>query len=56
MRLGKVDANVDPFGTQNYGTAILIKRGAPRQASLAYVCVMDRNTGEFEVSGELTLR
>ncbi len=56
MRLGKVDVNVDPFGTQSYGTAILIKRGAPRQASMAYVCVMDKNTGEFEVSGELTLR
>jgi hypothetical protein len=56
MRLGKVDVNVDPFGTQSYGTAILIKRRAPRQASLAYVCVMDKNTGEVEVSGELTLR
>jgi hypothetical protein len=56
MRLGKVDVTVDPFGTQSYGTAILIKRGAPRQASLAYICVMDKNTGEFEVGGELTLR
>jgi hypothetical protein len=28
MGLGKVDVNVDPFGTQNDGTAILIKRGA----------------------------
>ena len=56
MSLGRVEVSVDPFGTQNYGTAILIKRGAPRQASLAYVCVMDKRTGEFEVSGELTLR
>jgi hypothetical protein len=55
-RLGKVDVTVDPFGTQSYGTAILIKRGAPRQASMGYVCVMDKNTGEFEVGGELTLR
>jgi hypothetical protein len=56
MRLGKVDVNVDPFGTQSYGTAILIKRRASRQASLAYICVMEKNTGEVEVSGELTLR
>jgi hypothetical protein len=56
MGLGKVDINVDPFGTQNYGTAVLIKRGAPRQVSLAYVCMMDKRTGEFEVGGELTLR
>jgi hypothetical protein len=56
MTLGKVDVSVDPFGTESYGTAILIKRGTPRQASQAYVCVMDKKTGEFEVSGELTLR
>jgi hypothetical protein len=55
MRLGNVDVSVDPFGTQSYGTAILIKRGAPRQARVAYVCVMDKKTGEFEVSEELTL-
>jgi hypothetical protein len=55
MRLGKVDVNVDPFGTESYGTAILMKREPPRQTRLAYVCVMDKKTGEFEVSGELTL-
>jgi len=55
MGLGKVEASVDPFGTQSYGTAILIKRGTPKQASLAYICVMDKQTGKFEVSGELTL-
>ena len=54
--LGKVDVSVDPFGTQSYGTAILFKRGASRQASLAYICVMDKKTGEFEVGGELTLQ
>jgi len=26
MSLGKVDVRVDPFGTESYGTAILIKR------------------------------
>ncbi len=56
MSLGKVVASVDPFGTQNYGTAILIKRGAPRQPNLAYVCIMDKKTGEFEVGGEVPLR
>jgi hypothetical protein len=56
MSLGKVEVNVDPFGTQNYGTAILIKRGSPRKPHLAYVCVMDKQTGEFELGGEMTLR
>jgi hypothetical protein len=53
--LGKVDVSVDLFGTQSYGTAILIKRGAPEQAKLAYICVMDKRTGKVEVGGELTL-
>ena len=56
MSLGQVEARVDPFGTQHYGTAILIKRGTPRPPNLAYVCVMDKQTGEFEVGGEMTLR
>jgi hypothetical protein len=54
--LGKVDVSVDPFGTQNYGTAILFKRGASRRASLAYICLMDKKTGEVEIGGELTLQ
>jgi hypothetical protein len=55
MSLGKVEVSVDPFGTQHFGTAILIKRGSPRQLKLAYICVMDKKTGEVEVGGELTL-
>ena len=56
MSLGRVEARVDPFGTQSYGTAILIKRGVPGTSSLAYVCVMDKQTGEFEIGGEMPLR
>ena len=56
MSLGRVEARVDPFGTHNYGTALLIKRGTPRTAELAYVCVMDKRSGEFEVGGEMTLQ
>lgn len=55
MNLGKVNVSVDPFGTQSYGTAIIIKRGASRQAKLAFVCVMDKKTGLVEISGELSL-
>jgi glycerate kinase len=55
MKLGKVNVSVDPFGTQSYGTAIIIKHGASRQAKLAYICVMDKKTGLVEVSGELSL-
>ena len=55
MSLGKLDVRMDPFGTQSYGTAILIKHGASKQARLAYVCVMDKKTGEVELGGELML-
>jgi hypothetical protein len=56
MNLGKVDVSVDPFGTQHYGTAILIKRAVSGPSNLAYVCIMDKKMGTFEVGGELPLR
>ncbi len=56
MSLGKVEASVDLFGTQNYGIAVLVKRRALGRPRLAYVCIMDKKTGEFEVGGEVPLR
>jgi hypothetical protein len=56
MSLGKVEASVDLFGTQNYGIAVLVKRGALGRPSLAYVCIMDKKPGEFETGGEMKLR
>jgi len=56
MGVGKVDAQVDPFGTQSYGTALLTKREGRRKPDTAYICVMNKQTGEFEIGGEMTLR
>ncbi len=56
MNLGKVEVSVDAFGTRNYGNAILIKRGALRQANLADVCVLAKGTGEVEDGEELALQ
>ena len=56
MGLGKVEINVDPFGSQSYGIAVLNKRGAGRKQNVAYVCVMDKKRGAFEIGGELPLR
>jgi hypothetical protein len=56
MGLGRIEINVDPFGSQSYGVAVLTKRGGGRKQNLAYVCVMDKKTGAFEIGGEFPLR
>jgi hypothetical protein len=56
MDLGKVDVVVDPFGTQSYGAAVLIQRRTAKIQNLAYVCIMDKKTGVFEVGGEFPLK
>lgn len=56
MGLRRIEVNVDPFGSQSYGIAILTKRGASRKQNVAYVCVMDKKRGAFEIGGELPLR
>jgi hypothetical protein len=56
MGLGRIEISADPFGSQSYGIAVLTKRGTDRRRNLAYVCVMDKKTGAFEISGEVPLR
>jgi hypothetical protein len=55
MAIGKVEAVVDPFGTQSHGVALLVGRGSAKRQKLAYVCMMDKRTKEFEIGGELPL-
>jgi hypothetical protein len=55
MGLGRIAINVDPFGSQSYGIAVLTKRGGDRKQNVSYVCVMDKKTRVFEVSGEFPL-
>lgn len=38
------------------GIAVLTKRGAGRKQNVAYVCVMDKKRGAFEIGAELPLR
>ena len=56
MGLGRIEISADPFGSQSYGIAVLTKRGGDRRRNLAYVCVMDKKTGAFEIGGEVPLR
>lgn len=54
--LGRIEINVDPFGSQSYGIAIVTKRGADRKQNVSYICIMAKKTGAFEISGEVLLR
>jgi hypothetical protein len=56
MGLGRIAININPFGSQSYGIAVLTKRGGDRKQNVAYVCVMDKKTGAFEIGGEVPLR
>ena len=54
--LGRIEINVDPFGSQSYGIAVVTKRGADRKQNVSYVCIMDKKTGAFEMGGEIPVR
>jgi hypothetical protein len=56
ISLERIEINVDPFGSQSYGVAVLTKRGGRKRQIVAYVCVMDKKTGAFEIGGEVPLR
>jgi hypothetical protein len=45
-------AKVDPFGTENYGVALItgtLKKGV---GPASVICVMDKKTGKVELGGE----
>ncbi|MGF9760744.1 hypothetical protein AAII07_36715 [Microvirga sp. 0TCS3.31] len=54
--LGRIEINVDPFGSQSYGIAIVTKCGAGRKQNVSYVCIMDKKTGAVEMGGEIPLQ
>ena len=48
----KATAEVDPFGTETYGTALVsgtLKKGLGEERA---ICVMDKKTGKAELGGE----
>jgi hypothetical protein len=42
---------VDPFGSPNYGLAIIIGKYKRTEARLTYVCVVDKETQAVELGG-----
>ena len=62
QNLGQVDVEVDPFGSESYGLALLVtgRKGKARNAGTdrgrAFLCVMDKRSGKAEIGSELPLR
>ncbi|WP_378132281.1 hypothetical protein [Chelatococcus sp. GCM10030263] len=60
--LGQVDVEVDPFGSESYGLALLVtgRKGQTAKAGgdqgRAFLCVMDKRSGKAELGTELPLR
>jgi hypothetical protein len=44
---------VDPFGTENYGVAILTGKAAGADATVSSICVYDKKSQAAEIGGEL---
>jgi hypothetical protein len=62
QNLGPVDIEVDPFGSESYGLALLVtgRKGGGKKAEAgqdrAFLCVMDKRSGKAEIGTELPLR
>lgn len=44
---------VDPFGSERFGLAILSGKAKGADATVSYLCVMDKQTGAAELGSEL---
>jgi hypothetical protein len=44
---------VDPFGTENYGVAILTGKAVGADATVSSICVYDKKSHAAEIGGEL---
>jgi hypothetical protein len=51
--LEAAESVVDPFGSENFGLAILTGMAKGGDASVSYICVMDKQTGSVELGSEL---
>lgn len=46
-------ATVDPFGSENYGLALIRGKAEGADADIAAICVYDKKTKAVEIGGEL---
>ena len=46
-------AAVDPFGSESFGLAVLSGKARGGDATVSYICVMDKQSGTVELGSEL---
>ena len=44
---------VDPFGSESYGLALVTGKARGADVEIASICVFDKQTGAVEIGGEL---
>ncbi|MDP2120978.1 MAG: hypothetical protein Q8S27_10135 [Hoeflea sp.] len=44
---------VDPFGSESFGLAVLSGKARGAEATVSYICVMDKQSGAVELGSEL---
>jgi hypothetical protein len=48
-------ANVDPFGSEHYGLALVTGKAKGADAAIVSICVYDKESKAAEIGGELPL-
>ncbi|MBC7283812.1 hypothetical protein [Hoeflea sp.] len=51
--LEAAQAVVDPFGSESFGLAVLTGKARGADATVSYICIMDKQTGTVELGSEL---
>ena len=51
--LESAQAVVDPFGSESFGLAVLTGKASGGDATVSYICIMDKQTGTVELGSEL---
>lgn len=46
-------AVIDPFGSESFGLAVLTGKARGGDATVSYICVMDKKDGSIEIGSEL---
>lgn len=47
------EAVIDPFGSESFGLAVLTGKAKGGDATVSYICVMNKNDGSVEIGSEL---
>ena len=51
--LEAAEAVVDPFGSESFGLAVMTGKAKGGDATVSYICIMDKQSGTVEIGSEL---